>query len=183
MAHLNIMLDDAEWKKIFIMPKIYIKNIRIREFQHKITHRYYGCDSKVAKWDRTVPATCKLCKNGIANILHTFYECQVTQIFWENLEDWMNSNIFTQNQIKLTALSVIIGDPTHLKTGHMLNHCLIYAKYFIHRQRQINKRPELRSFIPFYTIVLQTEKERYCMTGKLKQFSKIFGKISEKLSV
>ena len=182
-TRLNITLDDAEWKNVFIMPKIYIKNIRIREFQYKITHRYYGCDSKVSKWDSSVSATCKLCNNGIANILHTFYLCQVTQIFWEDLEDWMNSNIFMHNPIKLNAATVLIGDPTHLKTGHMLNHCLVYAKYFIHRQRQINKCPELRSSIPFYNTVLQTEKERYCMTGKLKLFSNIFGRMSEELSV
>ena len=93
-TRLNILLDDAQWKNIFMMPKIYIKDMRIRGFQHKITHRYYGCDSKVSKWDSSVPAICKMCNNETANILHTFYACKQTQIFWGNLENWLNANIF-----------------------------------------------------------------------------------------
>ena len=84
---LYLDLSDSEWSDIFILPKFSVKDIRIREFQYKIIHRFYACDSKVAKWDVTVKSNCKFCNNGIANILHTFYECRLALDFWQRADN------------------------------------------------------------------------------------------------
>ena len=60
-SRLSITLNQNDWSDIFMLPKLCVRDILLQEFQYKIIHRYYPCDSKIAKWDKTVEAICKLC--------------------------------------------------------------------------------------------------------------------------
>ena len=83
--------DDKYWKSVFTLPHICIRDIKVKEFQHKILHRYYPCQSIVSKWDDETPNICCLCKNDIANLTHTFFYCQYVHTFWKQLENWIKN--------------------------------------------------------------------------------------------
>ena len=102
-TRLDISLSENEWEYIFSIPKLFVKDLHIREFQHKIVHRFYACNSTVAKWDNNVSANCALCDDCKANILHTFYSCKHVLSFWRELEHWFREHSLTVQPSQLTA--------------------------------------------------------------------------------
>ena len=158
------------------------KHVFLQEFQYKIIHRYYPCDSKVAKWDKTVDAICKLCKVETANILHIFYNCKHSKDFWASLNIWLNhNNISNPQQSIIEAKIIILGIIPSAERSHALNHCLIYGKFFIHTCRKKNTTPTLPHFKLFYKRVLQAEKERLWALNKNWLFRELFQKLYDNL--
>ena len=106
---LKVDTNDQKWKEIFMLPLISVKEIRIRELQLKIIHRFYASQNKVSRWDDTVSNICKLCDVGIADIVHTFAECVIISNFWKFLTQWIND--CTQGTLSLKTEQILFGSP------------------------------------------------------------------------
>ena len=72
-TRLNIQQNVQLWKNVFLLPHQCVKDVKVCDLQLKIVHRFYACQSKVAKWDSSVNEICMHCGQGKGNILHTFF--------------------------------------------------------------------------------------------------------------
>ena len=176
---LKVDTNDQKWKEIFMLPLISVKEIRIRELQLKIIHRFYASQNKVSRWDDTVSNICKLCDVGIADIVHTFAECVIISNFWKFLTQWIND--CTHGTLSLKTEQILFGITPFKQTNHMINHCILHAKYFIHLENMLQREPTLKNFKNFYKHKLDIERETYTIQNKIQAFFTCFNQIHNSL--
>ena len=169
---LNLCEDTKYWKSVYTLPLLCIKDIRVREFQHKILHRYYPCQSTVSKWDPDTSQLCTLCHNDVANITHTFYNCVHVKSFWKEVEKHVNQ--MPHFEIEITCTQALMGFVPYTEKNKCLNHCVMYAKYFIHRERRKQTKPLYTVFRNYYLHMLIIEKENCVMKGRSQFFKDTF---------
>jgi len=170
-------IDESKklWSSIFTLPLLCVKDAKMREFQYKIIHRYYPSQNKVSKWDVTTSNICTLCNSEIADTVHTFYGCNLIRKFWNSIMQWLNNN--TNLSVSLLCENVLLGVIPFKQSNHAVNHCLLYAKYFIHMEKANDKCPSLFNFLAYYKSKLVIERESYVVQDKVCAFSKSLGVI------
>ena len=100
-------------------------------------------------------------------------------VFWQQLETKMRQN--TELDVNLDCTHIILGILPFKEKLHAINHCIIYAKVFIHKERNKGVIPNLKNFIMYYNHILMVEKDNYVMRGLLNDFKRIFCQLYEKL--
>ena len=85
------------------------------------------------------------------------------------------------NHVAFNEQTVILGLTPYTIRTHICNNFIIYAKYYIHKCRQQNQRPELLDFLFYYKAIIKTEKERYYLIRKPLIFDQIFGQMLNSL--
>ena len=73
------------------------------------------------------------------------------------------------------AQDILFGKYTEVKYD-MLNHLILYAKYYIHKQFIANKPVHVEHFFNYYQQSLEIEKQRYLEKGDPQRFQQRFGK-------
>ena len=130
-SRLKLDLTCDDWAYIFTLPKATICDTKVIELQFKVLRRCYATNSIISKWDKTKSEYCQICKQK-ANILHNFVTCTKVEDFWNQLQDKLATSGIDTPGI-LTPQDIIFGKPKQVRYD-MLNHIIMYAKYFIHRQ-------------------------------------------------
>ena len=164
---MRYCIRKTEWENIFTLSKMTICDTKVLDVQFKILHRCYATNSIIHKWDKTKPEFCVTCKQK-SNIVHNFFSCTDIAEFWTDLVRWYN-NIYNTNLANLALSDVIFGKYKEVKND-CLNHMLLYAKYFIHKQYIQNTQLYFANFTHYYTPILDIEKQRYTEKGQLKKF-------------
>ena len=175
---INVQQDESFWKKIFILPYKCTNSFKIKELQIKIIHRFYPCQTLVAKWDESVLSVCKMCEKENADIVHTFVKCPVISTFWQNVSDWIKS--FEDSfSFEFNCESILLGILPYSLRSHKINHCLLYGKHFIHVNWLESCKPSFDKFLCYYMNVLQVEKELFTVRNERQMFTQQFGKMYE----
>ncbi len=58
--------------------KLYAATVstKIQNFQHRLTHKIMGTNSKLYKWGMRLYNKCDFCKHKKENYIHLFYKCE-----------------------------------------------------------------------------------------------------------
>ena len=106
-------------------------NIKLIEFQFKITHRVYASDSYVLNFDNTVSKLFILCKVD-DSIPHLFVDCIKVDNFWKSFKTWLIN--VTGRVFPITTVDIIFG--ILRGTVKSVNFCILHAKWFIHINKE-----------------------------------------------
>ena len=169
---IDITTDPQYWGKIFTLPFNCLSDIRIREFQLKILHRFYPTQKLVSKWDGEVSPICNYCKSATADILHTFCECKYLVTFWQQLSASAESK--WGMKIPTDNLSIIFGQVPYTMQNHCINHIIMYAKYYLHKCRYKLEFPTKGGFLTYYKHILNIEKNTYTLKYRNTVFKSLF---------
>jgi hypothetical protein len=129
---LETNINDKDWETIFTLPRV-VKDTKLRAFQYKVLFNLIICKSYLHKIGKAATNLCDKC-NQPDTLTHFLYECNETTNFWTNLSRWWNN--ITQEQIIFTKKDAILG---LLNESDTLNACVLFAKWFIYREK-INNR-------------------------------------------
>jgi len=171
---LNLSIED--WHYIFTLPQQTVCDTKVIEIQYKILHRCYATDSIIAKWDNSKNAVCQKC-NQKANILHNFVYCTETQKFWKEINQIFIDSGIGDIHNTLNDKDIILGKFIEAKYD-VLNHAILYAKFFIHKRFINDQNLSVNAFLNFYKHTLSVEKQRYTKNNQLHEFNKRFGKVT-----
>jgi hypothetical protein len=129
---LNIEINDKEWNTIFTIPKV-VRDTKLRAFQYKVLFNLIVCKSYLHKIGKAPNDLCDKC-HTVEDTAHFLHDCEETSSFWLNFARWWNNN--TQENITITRKDTILGI---LNASDTLNACVLFAKWFIYREK-INQR-------------------------------------------
>ena len=96
------------------------------------------------------------------------------QTFWTDLETKFEQADIA-NPCLLSKEDILFGRYKSIKYD-MLNHAIMYAKFFLHKQYIKNKNPRVDYFMNFYKYILLVEREKYTEKYQLQTFFQRFGK-------
>lgn len=122
-----------EWSDICSRVFSSSRETKLPSFQYKLLNRISPC-RVVLKRLRVFPSDqCPFC-GALDDLSHFFVLCPSTKLFWQRLHQWIQ-RIEDLDLENLTTKEVLLGIPTQAPKGIKFNEILMYAKYYIHRQK------------------------------------------------
>ena len=133
---------NIEWKKIFNCAFYISRDTKIQTLQYKIIHRYIACNHWLKNIKILNSDICLLCNTDSDTIEHFFLTCNNVNHFWVAFNNWWNrltdENLIDLADTEKLQQNILFGFPGHTDMIFVLNYCVIYAKYYIYKNKLIN---------------------------------------------
>ncbi|XP_078367898.1 uncharacterized protein LOC144651783 [Oculina patagonica] len=128
---------------VYLLPFKVTKNIKLSMFQFKINHHILYTRDKLFRAKITDDDECQLCGTR-QTLQHLLAECQHVQIFWNLFTSWWNS--CNSPKVALTNKDKIYAYHPKERSFHVLNFCLIVARYYIYTAAKESESFSLLAF-------------------------------------
>jgi exonuclease III len=138
-----------EWDKILSIPYLCTIDTKLRAFQYKFLMKILPNNVYLYKCKLSCSQLCDFCAMAPETTKHMFWECQHTQTFWRDLQNYLNRKGIITNSLCYTTISIGVTDRADNTLYAILNFVIILAKYFIFKNKYTNTIPSLETFIPF----------------------------------
>ena len=91
--------DSLDWKQIYLLPRLVALDSYSHSFQFKILNNVLYLNKKPFTFRKSTSPLCPFCKLSDETVLHLFYECDIIQNLWNELD------LFFENHFTLFALT------------------------------------------------------------------------------
>ena len=122
--------EQIRWEIIYSKSFNCSNSTKLRNFQFKLLHRRVATNTFLEKIGIKENNLCTFCQKDIETLIHLFWTCEKTHIFWTALEGWLHTvNILSKRKgiDKLDAIG--------LKSDYescLLGFCKLAARYYIY---------------------------------------------------
>ena len=166
-------LSDEILENYFRLPFYTVRDTKIQSFQYKIIPRIINCNKKLYEIKIKPSPLCDHC-GSVDDIPHVFVLCPIVLLFWKYFYGWWNSfNHIHGQSFDLTGTKEILFGIQPLSNQALgLNFCVLYAKYFIYKQRLFhdNNYP-MKDFLAGLRYTVTIEKD--ICENKTKSFQRL----------
>ena len=123
---------EIDWKKkTFQLARTCTKSTKIIIFQFKFLHRRLPTNSflhKIAIKDNDL---CTFCQEETDTLLHLFWQCKVTSLFWGTFFQWLQSCSLIQKGNHLVMTTALGLKPDSSNTKLQINFSCLMSRYHI----------------------------------------------------
>ena len=157
---------DINWKIVHTLPCKSIINTKLRAFQYKYLMKILPNNRFLYKCNITSTSLCDFCNMYIESNKHLFWECLVSRSFWTELEVFLNEK---RININLNYQTISLGLMDQSSYSNLLNCILIYAKYFIFKNKYTKTEPTFNNFKKYLKYHEQLERLIALSKDKIKE--------------
>lgn len=125
--------SQEEWSSVCTRVYTCTRETKIQSFQFKLLHGITPCGTYLKRLRINTTDQCSLCGQK-DSIVHFFYGCRVVKTFWSRVGEWL-AGIEDIQLDQLTPKDYLFGTPREARQSRITNRILLYARYYIHRQR------------------------------------------------
>jgi len=123
------------------------KSSKLRVFNFKFLHRRLSTNDFLYKIGLSDNEKCTFCKRETETLFHLFWNCESTQLLWNNLVLWLQTcQVLTKNT-PLRADTALGMRPDMSKLRLPINFAFLVAKYHIWTCKQKECSPNFSSFL------------------------------------
>ena len=112
---------------------------------------------------------CSFCENTSESLLHLFWKCPKTKVFWNEVIKWFGNFSFLLTKSFSPQLCLGFVDDT---TALLLHHALLIARYHIFWAKSMHHLPSPELFTRNFLICLEVERRFLLKNGFLAKFNK-----------
>ena len=145
----------------------------LRHFNKKALNYILYTNTKLYKIGYISDDKCSFCKSEPETLLHLFFNCVYSKLFWKDFEFYFCS--LSQEFVHLSLQDVLIGIIT--SECSLLNYFLLIAKLYIWDCRRSQILPSLAGFKIKIKTNFETEKYVCIKNKTFDQFRKKWGTI------
>ena len=84
-------VENLDWESIYLLPRICTLSTKLRNFQFKFLHRRIATNSFLFKIKFSESNLCCFCQTAQETLLHLFWECPITEAFWNSVQQFFVS--------------------------------------------------------------------------------------------
>jgi hypothetical protein len=175
----ELKIPENGWECIF-NNILHLRDTRIRSFQYKLLLRLTPCNSYLQKIGKSDTTICNYC-NQVDSLLHHFFECNETTLFWHSFQNWWNN--MQQDKIVIRKELAILG-VLKIKLNKdecKLNACLQLGRWYIYTEKLQLQRPFLYKFLCQLKYKIKIEKMIYLRNCQLEKFDGMWGELENYL--
>jgi len=116
--------DIHEWQKIYSLPFLVTKEIKLSIFQYKIIHDILYTNCILYKMRKVQDPHCPFCTNVDQTVGHLFVSCPIASAFWSDfiIHVWYHS--VSKKTLSLSKNEIIYGVLANWSSCSTLNHLL-----------------------------------------------------------
>ena len=166
--------NTINWKIVHTMPFKSVIDTKIRAFQYKYLMRIIPNNQFLYKCNISNSSLCDFCSMHVETNKHLFWECQCSRAFWTELEIFLSEK---QINVRLDYTIISFGYTEWSSSSYLLNFIIIYAKYFIFKNKYSNSIPVLSNFKNYLKYIKNVENVIASSKGKLTQHNEKWVKL------
>uniref|UniRef100_A0A3P9L5I7 Reverse transcriptase domain-containing protein n=1 Tax=Oryzias latipes TaxID=8090 RepID=A0A3P9L5I7_ORYLA len=137
---------DIEWKKVWTLSSKYFISNKPRDVCFKLLHRCYPAKSSL---HIDIDKNCSFCKLDTETIIHLFWKCPPTVIFWKDFTSFVRCKVY--EKFDLVYKDVLFGfysvNNSLRREYYLINLLIILAKFHIHKCKFSEKKPLFKLFM------------------------------------
>ena len=140
--------------------------VKLRSFQYRVIYRALVLNIHLYRWGMIRDNRCSLCHTQPETLYHLFWECAITQHFWEEVRSVIK--LFTNQQIQFNYCEIMFNSLVDNRK-HIANFVCLAAKQFIYRQRCLNGSLNINLFKEQIYLYKNSEKYYAMQAGLLSK--------------
>ena len=141
--------ENIDWKTVYRAPFLFTKITKLIVFQFKLLHRRLATNIFLTKINLKDNEQCTFCQNDRETLIHLFWTCDVSSLFWQGFKQWGIIRGELPNIINLSP-SLILGlKPNKNKS---INFYFLIARFFNWTCEMRNISPKIENFFPFLSL-------------------------------
>lgn len=144
---------DINWKITFAKIQK-IQEIKLKWFQIRIVHRIIGTNRSLKWMNLKNDDLCDFCKEETETIVHLFWECDIIQRFWKELETIVQEKCEHLKDLVINKELILFGHTSGYKTDQILDTILLCVKFYIYKCK-------LGKVMPHSRIMFKQVYDRY----------------------
>ena len=149
-------MEDLDWESIYLLPRICTLSTKLRNFQFKFLHRRIATNSFLFKIKFSESNLCCFCQSAQETLLHLFWECRITETFWNSVHQFFVSvDLIPASQV--LTLCQCLGFKGE-KSALLFNHCSLLGRFYTYSCKYKNIRPSLIEYVNQVRSNLNIEK-------------------------
>ena len=161
-------VEDLDWESIYLLPRICTLSTKLRNFQFKFLHRRIATNSFLFKIKLSESNLCCFCQTAQETLLHLFWECPITEAFWNSVQQFfVFVDLIPASQV--LTLCQCLGLKGE-KSALLFNHCLLLGRFYIYSCKYKNVRPSSIEYVNQVRCNLKLEKHVSIITGTQNAF-------------
>ena len=150
------------------MPFIVTNNTKLQWLQYRINHRILATNSFLFKIKVVENPYCTFCHEELETIEHLLWNCEITQNFIEDIENWFLTNGIS---IPFTRINFIFGDCSMAVKGNVINLIFLRIKQYIYTTRYLKKKLSITAVQKIVRDLYILEKSIAIRNKKLEYFN------------
>ena len=172
-------MENLDWEPIYLLPRICTLSTKLRNFQFKFLHWRIATNSFPFKIKFSESNLCCFCQTAQETLLHLFWECPITEAFWNSVRQFFVSVdlIPASQNLTLCQCLGLKGE----KSALLVNHCLLLARFYIYSCKYKNVRPSSIEYVNQVRCNLKIEKHASIIRGTQNAFQQKWHKIRQSL--
>ena len=160
--------DIHERQKIYSLPFIVTKEVKLSVFQYKIIHNILYTNCILYKMKKVEDPPCSFCPNIDQTVTHLFLSCPIAISFWSDSIIWYQS--FSPQNLSLSNNEILYGVLNGSSSCSTLNHLILIGKYFLYCKALNNIKFQLADFTNLVYDKIETERYIAIMSNKYNTF-------------
>jgi len=131
----NIVTNNQDWKKYYILPFKCSRSTNTQWFQYRILHNFLATNYFLHKIKYSDTDRCTFCKAEPETIVHLFFECVLVQEFWNTVCQWIHN--VRGITVPTTVKNILFGIPE--KKSKVINWLILQTKQYIYSMKMQEK--------------------------------------------
>jgi len=123
-------VENLDWESIYLLPRICTLSTKLRNFQFKFLHRRIGTNSFLFTIKISESNLCCFRQTAQETLLHLFWECPITESFWNNVQQcFLSVDLIPASQVLTLCQCIRLKGE---KSALLLSHCLLLGRFYIY---------------------------------------------------
>ena len=165
---------QINWKKTYSNAVNFTIDTKLRYFQYKYLMCILPSNSFLLKCKIANTSLCDFCNMHEETIVHLFWDCQISRIFWNRIENFLETKDLN---VTVSYEIISLGMPILKQDNIIINFILILAKYFIFSSKYKKVIPNINQFIQYVYKRQEIEKIIALKKDKLASHNKKWAKL------
>ena len=135
---------------VYKLPFSCTKISKLIIFQFKLLHRRLVTNNFLNKIGITPDDLCTFCRDERESLIHLFWSCRETNVFWKNFQDWLIKNLISLKPNSSLSSAVVLGLKYNFFSNTKQYFYFLVARYYIWTCRTRETNPKIEAFQAFY---------------------------------
>ena len=121
----DVLVENPLYSSFWFLVLYKIKReVKLQSFMYRIFHRVIPCNLYLRQLWVVESNICKFCEEP-GTLIHFFYECEQTLLFWNGISNWLFKNeIFEDVPGEIDDIQFLFGAVDNSKDGDIFNYVI-----------------------------------------------------------
>ena len=136
-----------DWRKAYLLSAACTKSSKLIDFNFRFLHRRLATNNFLQKIGIREDGTCTFCHDKKEDLLHLFWGCGKSRIFWNDLSIWLQAchMLSKENHLGMETALGLKPDDSNFKL--QINFFCLMAKHYIWICRSKERSPTQTNFL------------------------------------